>query len=232
MIVPWIIWSVCFNFILYHDIPDWRLFFGGGYKHLWFLLMLFWLFLVSPIFNYYCSQNSRIAKYGFLVLLIMFSWLFTRNPFRQAPLLFSVSITYMCFFYLGCLLTEHRLHINNVILLTNVFGYFILPVIKLPMDLNILMSNIIVVCIIICVVDKLENIFLKDSYLLFSLSKSSMGIYIFHHVIIDVLLTYTWIVSLLNNFQWCPFFLFVFVFFISWLISNFFFLNKYLKALI
>lgn len=198
LLVPMIVWSAICMLI----IPGAQFSFAGlmGYHHLWFLGMLFWLFVLSPIL----FRLAHVSDNGVLLcscVLIVVSFLFSKNPMAQLPLEISDAGKYVCAFYAGIASGVHykklaktenkRLWFVGVVLMLafiaesmlwrRIDSYFIA---------NICHFSRYVISTVLCVV--VIAIFMKAGVRaekrVAYLSALSMGIYEIHHIVIELLL--------------------------------------------
>lgn len=208
LLIPYVIFSVvyyivCVSFgqfsllVFFHE-----LFYGMG--HLWFLLMLFWVFVVHKLL---CNILSR-CKYQQYILLFI-SLLFTYLPSFITPILGLRSFfAYYFYFVLGTfILKKVNLHTKSYSTIRKGLVFFALFVSLWliyywmigngNMHLSKVLIGIItksvhiVMCVtgivsVLCVTRWLSNNY-QPSKLVKYLSSCSFGIYIFHQTILQFL---------------------------------------------
>lgn len=100
---------------------------------------------------------------------------------------------------------------------------------------NILLLLRFVMSAILCllIMQKMENVKLKDYAIVKKLSMLSMGIYIVHHILIEELLSLSTIQNFMNGCCWIgPFILFVVVLLCSYFIVDLLCSNRYISKII
>lgn len=240
LLIPWIVWTILFEAIVYQTPVSFSLFMLGGYKHLWFLLMLFWQFVIAPVYERVIHKLPIINVLWFAFLVII-SWLFTHNPFRQLPFMVSTCITYCYAFYAG-LYTSHLLPKllkygylrvwGWIMLIFCILVYIAVPFVRLRWGTESILQSILLTCMMLCILILICRYNSNDYWLLLSLSKCSMGIYIFHHCILDVLFLFVPIRYCMNEHIWMPFLLYPLVLVLSWRITAVLIQSRYLSKLI
>lgn len=171
-----------------------------GYHHLWFLGMLFWLFAVSPVL----LRMARIGKKGVLVCagaLVVVSYLFSKNPMARLPFELADAGKYMCAFFAGIAAGVHRKRLAEM---SGARLWIVGAVLMLAFACESMLwrridSYIIailchflryVISTVLCVV--VIAVFMKAEVRagkrVAYLSALSMGIYVIHHIVIELLL--------------------------------------------
>ena len=227
LLVPSLIFSVLYALIFYwnRDILNALYSIINGAGHMWFLLMLFWCFAFGlPLYK---SKMSEGRKFALLLLCVLLSTI-------NLPLRLEKALYYLFFFYLGITLIRrqdlcdkmsknYRLLIALLIIyLTCFISYeLVLPKLVKP-DNGIILKTLIIWL-------KRFWIFtysLAGTLLFFSLayrlfknktavsqkviycSTISFGVYLFHQIIIEVLLYKTSLPSILGPY-WLPWVTFI-----------------------
>lgn len=243
LVVPLIFWS----FFCVLVIPEihFRLSYLLGYNHLWYLLMLFWLFVIAPLLFRVASKNL-IFSVCCSVLFMLMSFLFTKYPLMYLPLELDKAGKYMCVFFVGMIISVYRedlVHINNTILLFIGLICFVAFVVEsffwrdIESYLLLLASQFsrILISTILCfavIVLFMKFDFKSNVYIGF-FSELSMGIYIIHHIIIELLLHIDGIkLFMINNVVMGPIVMMIVVLFISTIISYVLKQNQLLSKLI
>lgn len=198
LLVPMIVWSAICMLI----IPVAQFSFAGlmGYHHLWFLGMLFWLFVLSPIL----FRLAHVSDNGVLLcscVLIVVSFLFSKNPMAQLPLEISDAGKYVCAFYAGIASGVHykklaktenkRLWFVGVVLMLAFIAESMLwRRIDSLLIVNICHLSRYIMSTVLCVVliAALMKAEIKVGKWIAYLSILSMGIYVIHHIVIELLL--------------------------------------------
>lgn len=171
-----------------------------GYHHLWFLGMLFWLFSIAPILENIAHRNIiKVLIYGIIIVVI--SFLFSKNPLAKLPIEIDNAGKYMCAFFAGMALGVHRERLagtrNKVLyrvgtvtfiafsaesmIWRHIDSYLIVMVCQFS---RYLLSTLI--CMVILMLFMKSG--LKMTKWIRYLSTLSMGIYVIHHIVIELLL--------------------------------------------
>lgn len=168
--------------------------------------MLFWQFVLTPIYNKFIARGycEQLVLIGVLILL---SWLFTRQPFCRTPFQFSSCITYSYAFYLGMVSDKIRSsHYNAdkhiLVVLPFIILYLSIPVIKLQFGTEVLIQNFATSVLMVAVIKIAQKKLSMDSTVVQRLSKYCMGVYIIHHFVLDLSLQMPAIRCFMNYHIW------------------------------
>lgn len=231
LLIPYFIWGIievsCFNYPLNELFT--------GVAHLWFLLMLFICFVLAEISNKLTNNYSTIKPLIFVISLCIF-WLYYYLGFNDHikviyyfPIFIFGSIygffssrQKVSVFSILVLLSALMFLVNKMILNIAVFNFYCVQLVFM------LIPPILIECFVFWGSEKkqVKNYVLK-------LDKYSMGIYIFHHFVIQLVLSFSFIRDFLNtNWLFGVLFLFSVSSISAYLLTSFFRENKYLSYLI
>lgn len=238
LLLPMAAWSIFCVFVIPN--ASWDELKIGGYKHLWFLGMLFWLFLIAP-FLQKVSEGSFFKNILLTVLFCLMSYLFYKRPLANLPLFLSNAGTYIFAFFAGIwkeknrdiLLCKRENMFLIVVFVLYGFTYIAPPFYHLVDNLLLLLRLLLSVILCLLALQKVEKMNLKESVLLKKLAMCSMGIYIVHHILIEILLSLPNVREIMNvHVIASPFVLFVVVVVCSYLITSILLNNKYLSKIV
>lgn len=240
LIIPYIVWGV-FLIISFPSLFNWGdLLFG--ICHLWFLLMLFWIFLLSITLSTMRKEPLNNLSIVSISIILYLSWIISKSYSPHHHLLcIESSISYTTAFFIGFACAEKEawrfsstfvFPVTLMAIAAIFFHFFFFLPFKSDIiedfyirffsyisivGLFIILNHIKIPSFILSIVDKLDNL--------------CMGIYIFNPIILISLLLIPsvnrWFVI---NYQIGPLLLFFISFFIPLLISLFL-NNKYLSWL-
>ncbi len=239
LLFPMGIWSIFCVLVIPH--ASWEELKDGGYKHLWFLGMLFWLFFVAPCLQK-ISEGSLFKNILMIALFCLISCLFYKRPFSNLPLFLSNAGTYVFAFFAGIWKGKNRdinlinKRENMFLMVTFVFysfTYIAPPFNHLVDNLLLLLRLLTSVTLCLLVLQKVEKLNLTESVLLKKLSMCSMGIYIIHHILIEILLSLPNARDLMDvHVVVGPLVLFFVVIICSYIITSMLLSNKYLSKIV
>ena len=241
LIVPYIVWGV-FLIIFIPSLFNWRdLMFG--ICHLWFLLMLFWIFLIAIIISTFWKKPLNNFSILLIIIILYTLWIVFKCYFPyQHFLCIGSSISYTIAFYIGFICAEKEVwKFSSVFVgpctLIALAALFIHIYFYQPFDSIIIEDlyirffsyiSIVGIFIILNHVKKTPPLILK---LVDKLDNLCMGIYIFNPIILISLLLIPPVNKVLVvNYQIGPLLLFLVSFSIPLLIS-YLLNNKYLSWL-
>ncbi|MCR5223581.1 MAG: acyltransferase, partial [Bacilli bacterium] len=143
-------------------------------RHLWFLPVLFAIFVIESIIGVRTSKKRKV----FLVLLLVaqpFMNLITIN-------LFANIIKYGLFFEVGVVLAEMNMSKNKCLII----GLLLVIVFVVCFFLNYtnIFIQIVATLGVFLIINSLTNTSLSESWIIKIIDKYSMGIYLFHPMII------------------------------------------------
>lgn len=241
LILPYLFWGI-FQIMVLPSIFGWKSIFTGS-GHLWFLLVLFEIFVVV-IFsaNYLCCQISvRIFEQYIMAFVVVFflfhfisghhSFLCIHSFFYYLPS-FMIGIYSARFRFLQLFTCKSSLIVMLVSLV--VLGCFILNYSNCNFIVDYICRLVIGLTIVVSIHALLNTIVIPDAnrlYLVVShFDKFSLGIYIFHQIVINIFLSIDGVDAFLNiHFNIGPFVIFTVGFLGAWFLSYLFFYNKLLK---
>lgn len=181
ILLPLIIWSiVCISIIPGASMLDLQ---SGGYKHLWFLGMMFWLFLIAPLLTKVYNNSNRRGLL-LLVATCIVSFLFSKSIFAHLPLFISEAGCYLFAFFAGIYSAKMNIKVvHNNSMLTSIFVLcYLLSMSLIPNGLvgggNGLVRILLEQCICIMMISNFSTYNIKRSPFILKLSACSMGIYI------------------------------------------------------
>ena len=188
LIVPYLFWGIL-QLLLFH--LGWESIFNGS-LHLWFLLMMFWMFLCIRLMERFNMIKSSNLYFDILLFFGFTCIFFLQKIMHLHPNFLSLSrlANYFPGFFLGYLFAKHDLanrfkNSNRLALVGGVFlSVSILIVSTAIQDHSNLVSRFISYVIIIFLLLLFKSINLKRYSIIESLDKYSMGIYIIHHIVI------------------------------------------------
>ena len=227
LLVPSLIFSVLYASIFYwnRDILNALYSIINGAGHMWFLLMLFWCFAFGlPLYK---SKMKEGRKFALLLLCVLLSTI--SLPFRLEKALY-----YLFFFYLGITLirrqdlcdrisTNYRLMIAlAIIYLASFVSYeLVLPTLVKPENGIILRTLLFWLkrfwtftyslagsLLVFSIAYRIFKNKTAASPMVIYCSSISFGVYLFHQIIIEVLLYKTSLPVILGPY-WLPWFSFI-----------------------
>lgn len=218
LIVPYLFWGV-FMLIAQPSLHSWNQMLTG-ISHLWFLLMLFWVFCISSIIIRFRKKNTNNYNI-FLYLLLLYSIWYIIKTFsdHHSFLCIETSLSYLMPFYIGFICSEKQLWHSSLrlaalwggITLALLFYYvFFMPLFE-P-DYNDLLIRILSYSSIPCLFILLSNISVSTKLwnVIVKVDKLSLGVYIFNPIVINAILlnsiTKEWLIT---NCYVGPFIIFV-----------------------
>ncbi len=241
LIVPYIVWGV-FLIISIPSLFNWRdLMFG--ICHLWFLLMLFWIFLIAIIISTFWKKPLNNFSILLIIIILYTLWIVFKCYFPyQHFLCIGSSISYTIAFYIGFICAEKEVwKFSSVFVgpctLSALAALFIHIYFYQPFDSIIIEDlyirffsyiSIVGLFIILNHVRKTPPVLLR---IVDKLDNLCMGIYIFNPIIlISILLIPPVNKFFVVNYQIGPLLLFLVSFSIPLLIASLL-NNKYLSWL-
>ena len=241
LLLPYLIWGI-FQIIIMPYIFDWKSIFTGS-GHLWFLLALFGIFVIVILFAdllfFKTSKRSFIVLLlSCIVVFVLFHLLSIHHSFLCIHSLlyylpsFVIGIFFARFIDMCTISTIYTLMVLIVALF--LLGCYIYSDIEQNYIFSYICRLVLGWSIIISSHVLLSKIYFSDTstyYLVIShFDKHSMGVYIFHQIVINVFLQIHGVRSYLNSYYDVgPFAIFIVGFLGAWLLSYLFLHNKYLK---
>lgn len=233
LLIPYLFWG-----IIVAALPpspcDWKTLFVGS-AHLWFLLMLFWLFAFSALWKK--VLNLKDTNFFLLILFLLYSiWLiYHRFSSHHSFLCFESALSYSLVFLIGMVSAKKQIwkrasrasiFLSLLMILALFFYVFFMSSCSDTMDNLILrvlsytfIANFFIVLSKLKLSSDVRNIVEK-------IDKLSMGVYIFNQFVINALLLVPSINYWLEqNYKIGPLVIFVISFFIPLCLSYIF--NKY-----
>ena len=217
LILPYLFWGIFICLIMpdkYHIIQM-----AKGISHLWFLLVLNNLFLLTACYRkFWLSLTIRN-----LLLIISFSLIVfclgTYFPFISSWLCFNTTMQYLPIFAIGLWCGYNNIpniSKNKIVCVGFLFLIVVISSNNILNKLNYLLASIIVVYLL----KKIQNLNIKVSSWIASIDKNSMGIYILHHILIVWLLQYDSIKLIMIEYIYvAPVLMFLLVFSISFFLT-------------
>lgn len=237
LILPYLFFGAIIQFIF----PQYKLFVNP--LHLWYLPMLFLCFLVG----YWVRPYTQFLKNKWIILLLLavFVFIFQRILTMHFSVLFFSA--YFPFFLAGMFLYNVKFEdseftiIKSIGFLSFVFIFILTTLIEckiqfIPLGLierlrSVCSLGIILYLLVVSKKTIILNVFFDN--MLNVLNKYSMGIYIFHHIYLTILLSYDLIgIFMSTHFLIAPIILFIVIFLLSVISSVLFSKVKYVKNLI
>lgn len=199
LLIPYIVWGVSM-ILLQPSIHNW-ISLSTGISHLWFLLMLFWIFCISTVLLRKKTENASPLKMPLIILLSYLIWLITHTYSNHHYFLcIEASLSYLPSFVLGYFCAQKKIQQNSnsifKILLSLsilVFTIYIFLCPELPNIGNDLLIRLLSYTIIVSLFVELNRIRLTrfSTKIITKLDKLSMGVYIFNPIIIIYILLNT-----------------------------------------
>ena len=241
LLVPYLTFGIAV-YILEPGRYSWKAFIAG-ISHLWFLMMLFGCFIVMLLINHYLMKTNKLIDILLVISLYLLYYLFAIHPFDSYYLtMIKQVVRFLPIFILAFIYVKYKL--DEIGRKFWILGLLICPLIIWLIVFNP-SSNFTMIRFLGMVLSvsafgfissfKFENLKAQEKLLgaLNAIDKNSMGIYLIHHLILGILLSFTFFREMLNNYDICaPFILFVFLIIVSYLISVLMNRNKYTKLLI
>lgn len=213
LLVPYLFWGIFLCFIMPNLYSPIQLF--TGISHLWFLLVLFLIFLIT-IGG--VNKFANLKPIYLLSLLIIFCGLSIYT--RKIPVL-GLFIIYFPIFLVG--VSSPRLY-QRLRFLERINKYFAIMFVLLAIVLISFSQSVIkgllpyigTILVFFLLFPPEKSTLIKNKWL-HSFDECSMGIYIFHHITIKLLLQNSSIEKfMLNHIYFGPFALFIITVFFSW----------------
>ncbi len=179
-------------------------------KHLWYLLMLFWSFVLVRL------TDKQLDKYPIIVfpVLVVF-YLFS----TYIPNLFQINTLckYFFFFYCGFLFMKYIELIPNIRWYHFVF-WFLTSIVMCSMKMPYIITAMCGMIWLYCLANLLSNTKIKESDIFNGLLKNSYGIYLWHPMFIYIVLSHT--KSIPINPEILVLVVFVFVLLVSYFLTG------------
>lgn len=235
LLVPYIFWGgylVIFFPFPSHTVKDFLI----GICHLWFLLILFLEFLLFQFtYNYYIKyskkQSVAILISLFLVSLCFDKYFSSLGISYRYYYTFSLVLHNATFFYMGILLFKYKLgeqlksnSLRNAIVLSFVYFICICFIHHAKALYSVFFSSLIILCIFYYSEDFCTKYRKLCSHkIVESLDKCSMGIYIFHHLIIERFVYTPSVGPFMDRYYYiAPFLMYIVAVLLSWLLTSMF----------
>jgi surface polysaccharide O-acyltransferase-like enzyme len=217
VLIPWVIWTIIymFYFLYYYQSEDTYLrFFSDGkpiivqwfqyfvvmfLSNLWFLALIFSLYIFMPLLRVFVKNAKKNDVFYFLILWYLFISVIPflyRNPLfpQWEPNMIFSAIQYFGYLILGYLLAKKKFIKDKKIIIVLFLTISILPII-IPSDylygfLNpvAVISSAAVFFLLFNVSNKLDKYVNKTTRdVIAKISSASLGIYIIHKIISDLL---------------------------------------------
>lgn len=211
VLVPWFLWTLIYmvwNYSAHSYHPanpsQWKYFFElTFFSQLWFLPLIFSLYLITPIFRLFVphlSKNNRLylmTLWFLFVIIIPFFHTGTTFPRAEESGLVPVTFYYSGYFILGYFLSTMKLPKNMV---QRSIGLLLIGIAITFIELGlgkgahlfdyfspaVTVSSIAVFLLIFSVCKRYSGNTTKDK-LISSIGSASLGIYIIHSLIAEVL---------------------------------------------
>ena len=233
LLVPYFFWSVVVACIFPFE-RSWMYLLCGMW-HLWFLLMLFVCFVIVTAIKFY-TRKLRMMIF-FVVAISACNWFINKYNLNSNPNYFAYQsvLNYIPYFLSGIAISKYELFKSF-----QKFGKFRLTLFFMLTTLILFMYHLrggfplstmymwIVVASFICCLYVLAGKIVNNEkicppHLLNSLDKTSMGIYLIHHILIYIFLIYVpYATSIMDNHPYIsPCILFVCVLLLSHILVSF-----------
>lgn len=230
LLFPYLLWGVAINLLFIHRYHFTSLL--TGISHLWFLLALMMIFLITHLTRRFWIKLSNIKLCLLTVLLLLISIIRVRVPINILAI--GQTLQYLPFFFVGIILainksrsplsSHHRIcyilifslscsfllcFYNSQFHLLDIFiKYIILPLFSI-----LIISTSWLLC---------KHIRFKEYSVINSLDRNSMGIYIIHHVLLIAAISNDSIAYVIKaHYIAAPVAMFFIALSTSWLISSF-----------
>lgn len=218
LIVPYLFWGV-FMILVQPSLHSWNQLLTG-ISHLWFLLMLFWVFCISSIIIRFRRNNTSILFILICLMSLYLIWYITKTfSDHHSFLCIETSLSYLLPFYIGFVCSEKQIWHSSSRLaallggltLVLLFCYvFFLP--PFDSDYNDLLIRVLSYSSITCFFILLSKVSVPTWLwnVVAKVDKLSLGVYIFNPIIINAILLNSIMKEwLITNYLIGPFFLFV-----------------------
>lgn len=225
LLIPYIIWGVLVAvlFVPHNYITD----FLSGIQHLWFLLMMVIIFIISECLRF--NHLSIKMLLGGVILFILLGAITAKQSATANYFAWQLVIKYMPSFLCGIITAKLSCRVTKLSWVYTLFALSTIAEIvvitnqSLPYgSLYIGIPSLIWLSTLYLLLSKVIVGTKKNrSQLIDSLDRHSMGIYIVHHILIWLLIVYVpeWETFMKGNCILAPIVMFVIVFPIAWLIS-------------
>lgn len=226
LMLPYLFWGF-FLIITMPSINEWKDMMTG-ISHLWFLLVLFEIFMITiPIVNWLCQKAECWQFIGVILSsYILFFLYHTLSP-HHAIFAIHTTLNYLPFFFMGIACYRFKitqkidtlgakitLVISLSILALYTYGSSISSFIINTLSIHILGASIAMSLLIIL---NNTNYHRKSYYIVGHFDKLSMDIYILNQIIINALLLTNGVVPFLNiHYKTGPLIIFITGFLIPW----------------
>lgn len=233
LLIPFLVLGVLTNLTEYNRSLI-EMFYGKP-SHLWYCLMLFYCYIVCWVVEHYGGQKWNIGLTIISCMVVLVKGLGGLGP--NIPFGLFLPIYYYCYFYIGFLVFEHRdkfLRLLNKFCSVIILFYMVLSWFsKSHLILFQCLSYIFVVLWLFNIIlEKAKNItppYLLKNTIINSISKCSMGIYVFHQWIIWNITRPDFFHDIIHeHYILFPLICWVLIFMISWGLSHL--LIKYTKV--
>lgn len=228
LLIPYIIWGIAIN-LMFSDQYQFKYIFTG-ISHLWFLLTLMMIFIITHSTRKWWLNISISSLYGATVILLLMAPL---NDLIYINLLtLSRTLQYLPYFFIGIIFSRYYskspIHphkysiiilvitcISSLLLCTIDTDDYIIRAISKYIVIPLFSIIIISISWILC-----QQINFKDTAIIHSLDQNSMGIYIIHHILIVAATSNNSLSTLfITHYIGAPIILFISSLSISWIIS-------------
>lgn len=237
LLIPYLFWGF-FVVVLPPSPFDWKILFVGS-AHLWFLLMLFWLFCFSILWVKFLNKIDDRTCY-LLFFLLYFVWLIHyKFSSHHSFLCFESALSYSLIFFVGMVCAKKKIWqrplkpsiVISLVSIMVIFVYiFFVSTFEDVIDnliLRLLSYSFIVNLFVVLTKLHLSSVL---SVFVNSIDKMSMGIYIFNQFVVNALLLVPEInYWLVHNYIIGPLVIFVISFFIPLCVSYLFNKNRNLS---
>ena len=199
LLIPYMVWGVLMV-LLQPSIHNWSSL-STGISHLWFLLMLFWIFCISIVLLRKKTENISLLKISLIILSSYLIWLIIHTYSNHHFFLcIEISLSYLPSFILGYFCARKRiqqknsktfkklLSVSTLALTIYIFVCPEFPNIANDTLIRLLSYTIIVSLFVILSKTKTSNTL---TIVITKLDKLSMGVYIFNQIIINYILLNT-----------------------------------------
>ena len=230
LLIPYLFWGF-FVVVLPPSPFDWKILFVGS-AHLWFLLMLFWLFCFSIIAVRFLRRiDTKI--FSLFIFLLYFVWLMHYIfSSHHSFLCLESSLSYSLIFFVGMVCARKQIWLKPlipsiVISLVSIMALFIYIFFVSTFEdiIDSLVLRILSYTFIVNLFVVLTKLHLTSVWLIVinSIDKLSMGIYIFNQFVVNALLLLPEInYWLVQNYKIGPIVIFIISFFVPLCLSYFF----------
>lgn len=239
LLIPYFFWSVLMIILMPEVQITWINMFTGV-CHLWFLMMLFEIFVIMIIFNYFVNTEYSSKRIDFTILIVSFVLLYVwkRISTHHYALGIESTLYYLPAFLVGFYYAKYRRdndsrNVAFSLFMIGIVALFVLSLIGYTDNNTSYRVPAIFVSLSAMILVKNSSISSHQSNILDNLDKNSMGIYIFNQIVVFILL----LIPESNQFLNChlysgPFLIFIVSLVIPWILSNFFNKKNYISFLI